>query len=127
MKLAPDAAAALTLGPQMGLNKLMQAAKGQRVTLVATAEVSRLVREQCSLKAGTQLHARHVIQWVLHNTAEHNQRVRALACTSQRRINCNIDDLVRSTDSVCSVCKVNFCRQLLARACPACFQDAANT
>ena len=90
MKLAPDAAAALTLGPQMGLNKLMQAAlrmrqlaKGQRVTLVATAEVSRLLREQCSLEAGTQLHARHVIQWVLHNTAEHNQRVRSLACTSQ--------------------------------------------
>ena len=83
MKLAPDATAALTLGPQMGLNKLMQAAlrmrqlaRGQSVTLVATAEVARLVRERCGMEGDADVEARHVVQWVLHNTAEHNQRVR---------------------------------------------------
>lgn len=88
MKLAPDATAALTLGPQMGLNKLMQAAlrmrqlaKGQRVVLVATPEVARLVAEHCDLEGTAELAARHVLQWALHNTAEHNQNVRMLLVT----------------------------------------------
>ena len=77
MRLAAGARAALTLGPQMPLSKLTQAAmrmrqlaKGQSLALVATGEVQRLVWQACGLAEGVAVEAKHVAQWACKNTLD---------------------------------------------------------
>lgn len=77
MKLRPDACSVLTLGPHMGREKLVQAAarmrqleKQQSVILLATEEACQSIRETCELACTTEIQPKHVIEWVLCNTAE---------------------------------------------------------
>lgn len=86
MKLRPDACAVLTLGPDMGREKLVQSAarmrqleKRQTVALLGTAEVCRSIRETCGLRATTGIQPKDVVEWVLWNTAEGNAQVRPAA------------------------------------------------
>eukprot|EP00892_Ulva_mutabilis_P010228 jgi/Ulvmu1/7578/UM038_0001.1 len=81
MKLRPDACAVLTLGPDMGREKLVQAAarlrqleKGQAVVLLGTDEVCRSIRETCEIPDTASIRPKGVIEWVLWNTAEANAK-----------------------------------------------------
>lgn len=89
MRLRPDARGAVTLGPHMRRDKLMQAAwrmrqlTGQQtVVLVGTNEVTRLVRKCCCLEASAPVTPRDIMQWVHKNTADGNLAVRY--CSKQR-------------------------------------------
>ena len=82
MKLDKRARALLTLGPQMGRDKLMQAAlrmrqlaKQQRLLALANAEVSRDIWKTCNLPLDSNIEAKHVIQWVHHNLVGHILKV----------------------------------------------------
>ena len=82
MKLLRNAEAVLTLGPRTPRDKFMQAAgrlrqldKEQRLVIVGTDEVSRLIADCCAV-AERDVAVRHVIEWVHLNTAEQNGEVR---------------------------------------------------
>jgi hypothetical protein len=84
MRLRAAARVALTLGPQMPLSKLTQAArrmrqlsKGQSLALIVPQEVACLVRMSCALAKGVPLAAAHVVQWAVGNTAQLNMQARA--------------------------------------------------
>lgn len=83
MKLKPDAKAILTLGPRMGRDKFMQAAmrlrqleKGQKLVIAAPADICTSLIEVCGLWAAAAIQPKHVLEWVLWNTAKANSRVR---------------------------------------------------
>jgi hypothetical protein len=85
MLLASDAIAALTLGPGMQRDKLVQAAgrmrqlSGQQsLLLVGTDEVTHLITSCCRLPNDVAVNASHVLQWVHRNTVESNLAVRCL-------------------------------------------------
>jgi len=89
MKLRRDATALLTLGPNMGRDKLMQAAarlrqlaKGQSLIIVAPTDICTSIEEACSLGADADIQPRNVLEWVLWNTS----RATAKVCTLIQRL-----------------------------------------
>ena len=83
MKLLRNAEAALTLGPRTPRDKLMQAAgrlrqldKEQKLVLLGTDEVCRLVAGCCRVSE-RDVAVAHVVEWVHQNTATQNSEVRA--------------------------------------------------
>jgi hypothetical protein len=96
-KFKHNACAAVTLSPQMPLNKLTQAAwrmrqieKGQSLYMVASSEVQHLIWSACGLADGADLRIEHVLEWAVGNTATLNLQVRCQpppAC-----IDCNESD-----------------------------------
>lgn len=84
MKLKPQAKAILTLGPKMGQDKFMQAAarlrqlaSGQTLIIAAPPDICMSIAEACNIEAGF-IKPKHVLQWVLLNTASANRKVRKL-------------------------------------------------
>lgn len=85
MKLLRNAEAVLTLGPRTPRDKFMQAAgrlrqldKEQRLVIVGTDEVCRLIADCCAV-GECAVAVRHVIEWVHHNTATQNGEARCLS------------------------------------------------
>lgn len=83
MKLASEARALITLGPQMSRAKLMQAAlrmrqlaKKQTLLALTSPEVSRHIWKSCDLAQGATIEAKHVLQWVHQNLVLENSKVR---------------------------------------------------
>ena len=83
MKLKPEAKAVLTLGPKMGRDKFMQAAarlrqlaKGQSLIIAAPGDICTSIAEVCGIEDSSDIEAKHVLQWVLFNTAQANAKVR---------------------------------------------------
>ena len=84
MKLLRSAKAALTLGPCMPRDNLMQAAgrlrqldKEQKLVLLGTDEICRLVAGCCDVPE-CDVGVAHVLEWVHHNTAMQNSEVRTV-------------------------------------------------
>lgn len=82
MKLKADAKAILTLGPNMGRDKFMQAAarlrqlaKSQSLVLAAPGDICTSIEEVCGLAPRADIQPQHVLKWVLWNTARANARV----------------------------------------------------
>lgn len=78
MKLRPDAKAAMTVGPGICKDKLMQAGgrmrqldRHQTLVLVTIPDVEKKIRSaNCILDSPTPLLSKHVLKWVLMNTVE---------------------------------------------------------
>lgn len=82
MKLKANAKAILTLGPNMGRDKFMQAAarlrqlsKGQSLVLAVPGDICTSIKETCGLLQHTEIQTQHVLEWVLWNTSRANARV----------------------------------------------------
>ncbi|EEP78506.1 predicted protein [Uncinocarpus reesii 1704] len=85
LKLPVDSRAAVTLGPRLTKDKLVQACNrlrklggGQTVVFLSPPEVSSKIRELSGMLEDHQLNSSHVIRWTLAETCENMDSLRPL-------------------------------------------------